>query len=438
MRFALEAVVPSLAADLAEHNERLRREGRRWRLEIRGGRLCLWGPLPPVGTGADPEAGRTAGLRMQRLSLGLPADPEGLAEALLRLAQLERELALGSFRWSDWRRRRGGGADGDTAGLTATRADEAAGGGTPARTQPPPQAQPALQELQQRLASFERAFFADPRRRRRVGSRTTWTAAYLPYLRRLARHAARQPRLLARDGGPSLALLEEVLESYDLASRSRQQCAIALAALARQGGLPLPDDWRERGAGYGLHLARFRQLPSDGEILELIERIPSPSWRLAYGLMATYGLRNHEVFFCDASALGPGGDRVLRVLPTSKTGEHQCWPFQPDWVERFELPRLARDRQALPRVRTDLGRTTLQQVGRRVAEQFRRYDLPITPYDLRHAWAVRTIHLGLPDTVAARMMGHSVAIHTRTYHHWITRRDQQQAVDAALQRLQRA
>ena len=73
-------------------------------------------------------------------------------------------------------------------------------------------------------------------------------------------------------------------------------------------------------------------------------------------------------------------------------------------------------------------------LGRRVSEQFRRYNLPITPYDLRHAWAVRTIHIGLPDTVAARMMGHSVAIHTRTYHHWITRRDQQQAVDTALAR----
>jgi integrase len=73
-----------------------------------------------------------------------------------------------------------------------------------------------------------------------------------------------------------------------------------------------------------------------------------------------------------------------------------------------------------------------------VAEQFRRYDLPLTPYDLRHAWAVRTIHIGLPDTVAARMMGHSVAIHTRTYHHWITRRDQQQAVDTALARARAA
>ena len=125
---------------------------------------------------------------------------------------------------------------------------------------------------------------------------------------------------------------------------------------------------------------------------------------------------------------------MIRVLPTTKTGEHQVWPFHPDWVDRFDLIALGQDRTALPHVQTDLRRTTLQQVGRRISEQFRRYGLPITPYDLRHAWAVRTIHIGLPDTVAARMMGHSVAIHTRTYHHWITRRDQQLAVDAALAR----
>jgi integrase len=124
------------------------------------------------------------------------------------------------------------------------------------------------------------------------------------------------------------------------------------------------------------------------------------------------------------------------VLPTSKTGEHQVWPFQPEWVEQFALDQLGRQPDALPAVDTDLRRTSLQRVGQRVSEQFRRYALPLTPYDLRHAWAVRTIHIGLPDTVAARMMGHSAAIHTRTYHHWITRRDQQQAVDAALARRQ--
>jgi integrase len=370
-----------LDAALAARNAVLAEEGIGLRLERRGGRIGLRGSLP------DPAA--PGGRRVQRISLGLPASEEGVDEASRQLRAVWAELEQGRF-------------------------DH---GRTP---QDAAQADP--------LEAFRAAFFAEPRRRRRpAGSRSTWSGAYLPYVRRLLEQAGAGSGLTKEE-------FVRVLESYELGSRSRQQCAIALAAFARHLNLALPADWSERAAGYGLHAARFRQLPDDGRILELVETIPNAGWRLAYGLMATYGLRNHEVFFCDLSALAPGGDRVLRVLPTTKTGEHQVWPFRPEWVEAFGLERLGRDPGALPRVSTDLRRTTLQQVGRRVAEQFRRYGLPITPYDLRHAWAVRTIHIGLPDTVAARMMGHSVAIHTRTYHHWITRRDQQQAVDAALAR----
>jgi integrase len=395
-----------IAAALAQQNARLAEEGCALRLERRGARLNLRGPLPARDGGA--------GLRVQRISLGLSACPAGLAEALLRLEAVRRELAEGRFAWDRWQRR------GGVAPTTATR--------------PAPPAE-ALSTLEQQVEDFARAFRSDPRRRRQpAGSRSTWSGAYGPYLRRLLRHAATG----RGDSALSAPLLEAVLESFEPASSARQRCGVALAALARHHGLALPEDWSERAGGYGLHAARFRRLPSDPQILSLVERIPSAGWRLAYGLMATYGLRNHEVFFCDLSALAPGGDRVIRVLPGTKTGEHQVWPFQPEWVEHFGLEQLGVDPDALPPVRTDLRRTTLRQAGRRVAEQFRRYDLPITPYDLRHAWAVRTIHIGLPDTVAARMMGHSVAIHTRTYHHWITRRDQQQAVDTALARRQAA
>jgi len=397
-------IEPALAAAVRHHNGLLAAEGCALRLEIRGGRLGLRGPLPDrLGAGQA---------QVQRLSLGLTASPTGLTIALERLARLRQELASGRFQWHEWKRAGTIAVEGGPAGCGSI-----AGG-------------LAFRPLAQQLEAFEVAFRNDPKRRRRpAGSRSTWAAAYRPYLRRLAAYAADQhPGRLDGD------LLVEVLESYELSSRSRQQCGVALAALARHLQLELPDDWRDRAAGYGLHLTRFRPLPTDSQILELVRQIPNPRWRLAYGLMATYGLRNHEVFFCDGSALAPGADRVLRVLPTSKTGEHQVWPFQPEWIDHFELERLGRDPNALPIVNLDLRRTTLQQVGRRVAEQFRRYGLPITPYDLRHAWAVRTIHIGLPDTVAARMMGHSVAIHTRTYHHWITRRDQQQAVDAALAR----
>ncbi|MFN5117428.1 MAG: site-specific integrase [Cyanobacteriota bacterium] len=421
------AATGSFEAAVRHCNGELAQAGIALRLEVRGGRLALRGPLPCKRGGA--------GRPVQRISLGLEATRAGLIEALERLRMVQRELGENRFSWSRWQRR--------SDRVAADPAIDAALGSVPPSAQPTAQlsAQPTAQAepagesaLDASLEQFETAFFGDPRRRRRLaGSRSTWTAAYRPYLRRL-REIAVAEGCTALD----LALLERVLESYELASRSRQQCGIALAALARHHLLTLPEDWSERSGGYGLHAARFRQLPSDGQILQLLERIPNPRWRLAYGLMATYGLRNHEVFYADLSALAPGGDRVIRVLPTSKTGEHQVWPFQPHWVEHFQLERLGVEPQALPQVGTDLRRTTLQQVGRRVAEQFRRYELPITPYDLRHAWAVRTIHIGLPDTVAARMMGHSVGIHTRTYHHWITRRDQQQAVDAALARSGRA
>ncbi len=375
------------AESLEQLNSGLRSAGVRLRLEQRGQRLGLRGPLPR-------RDGRP-GLSVQRLSLGLPATADGLAAALQRLHQVHQQVQDNSFQWPDER-------TSQTSPIEAST------------------------DLDGVLQRFEEHFHADPRRRRQpAGSRSTWTSAYRPYLRRLA--AQGQNRL-------TVPLLEQVLESYPLASRSRQQCGLVLSLLARHQQMPLPSDWNERAAGYGLHQARFRQLPSDGQILEVVDAIPNPGWRLVFGLMATYGLRNHEVFFTDFSGLDASQDGVVRVLPTTKTGEHQVWPFLPEWVDHFALRPLARQRALLPQICTDLRQTTLQQVGRRVAEQFRRYQLPLTPYDLRHAWALRTIHMGLPDTVAARMMGHSVAIHTRTYHHWITRRDQQQAVDAALAR----
>jgi hypothetical protein len=338
---------PNFKEAVDQANQLLARSGTSWRLEVRGRRLGLRGPLPPrEGTGQEP-------LATQRLSLGLEACEASLPRAFASLHAVREQLSQGTFRWVDWQRSR--------AGLSPVPSRPIAGPPSPlASPTPAPVAQPP--ELEEAVASFERAFHQDPRRRRfPAGARSTWRAAYKPYLRRLLALGAQRRASLSPE------LLVAVLESYPLASRSRQQCALVLGALARQREMPLPADWQELGRGYGLHAARFRPLPSDAQILRVVEQIPNPRWRLVYGLMATYGLRNHEVFFCDVSALAPGGDRVLRVLPTSKTGEHQVWPFQPEWVEIFALERLGRDPEGLPAVDTDLRRTSLQRVGQRVS-----------------------------------------------------------------------
>ena len=282
-----------LKSALNTANSQLAAQGSRLRIEQRGRRLNLRGPLPLRG---DP--GRSG---LQRISLGLMADPTGISQALSTASLVQLQLEQRSFDWTLW-----------------------------SAPDAPSKAKGRSIGIKAALESFETAFFTDPRRRRSpASSRTTWTSAYLPYLRRLAHQNGDQPL--------EPALLMQTLTSYEDGSRSRQQCATALAALARHLELPLPDDWRQEAGGYGLHRARFRQLPTDPQILDAAGRIPNPQWRLAFALMATYGLRNHEVFFCDCASLAAGGDQVLRVLPTTKTGEHQSWPFHPDWVQRFGL-----------------------------------------------------------------------------------------------------
>jgi integrase len=52
-------------------------------------------------------------------------------------------------------------------------------------------------------------------------------------------------------------------------------------------------------------------------------------------------------------------------------------------------------------------------------QAFRRAKIPLPAYALRHCWAIRAIQLNLPIAIAARMMGHSVEVHTQTYHRWM-------------------
>lgn len=352
-------------------------------LERRGNMLNLRGTFPP-----RPGSDRLRP-HQQRLSLNLPATSAGLKQAEQQAKIIAGQLLDHSFSWQAYLPVAGG------KRLSAM-------------------------DLNEKIAAFQTAFLQKPRRGDRLSSaRTTWRTCYAPYLQKLA-HLTE---------GRSLTLAEAIqttIHSLPNDSRSRQICCTALHAFAEFLELDLPFDLKSMAGFYSPASVQPRHLPSDEEILAAYHRLPNPSWQFVFGMMATYGLRNHEVFFCDYSALQQHQpEAIVSVLETTKTGQHDVWPFPVEWVETFGL----RDVH-LPNICTDLSRTTLQQVGQRVSTQFRRYGVPFSPYDLRHAWAVRTILLGLPDTVSARMMGHSVAIHTRTYHRWISRRDLQQAVDA--------
>lgn len=53
-------------------------------------------------------------------------------------------------------------------------------------------------------------------------------------------------------------------------------------------------------------------------------------------------------------------------------------------------------------------------------------------YSLRHAWAIRSIHHGLNPSIASKMMGHSVEMHTKTYHYYLSKQDMDKAYSNAV------
>ncbi|HEY9887670.1 MAG TPA: hypothetical protein V6D02_04670, partial [Candidatus Obscuribacterales bacterium] len=378
-----------LDSQIVQVNARLKAARLGLQIERRGEMLALRGTLPPR-PGSDRHRPH-----QQRLPLKLPANKAALKQAEQEAKVIAARLIEQTFDWRPYLLERGQVLGSD--------------------------------ELSVKIAAFTQHYLgaaaADPDKHP-ASVKTTWDKAYAPYLRKLQGLSDRRPTLSLPEA------IVATVKSTQEHSRSRQVCCTALEAFAQFLEIELPLDLKTLWGKYGGSRTRMRQLPSDEDIVRWFHHIPNPAWQWVYGMMAVYGLRNHEVFFCDCASLRSGDrEAAIEVLDTTKTGAHDVWPFPPPWIDEFGLRT-----GGLPPVATDLGQTTLQRIGQQVTLQFRRYGVPFAPYDLRHAWAVRTILLGVPDTVAARMMGQSVAIHNRTSHRWITRRDQQKAVQAARER----
>lgn len=370
---------------IADANRRLKIAQMGVQIERRGQKLSLRGTFPP-----RPATHRLKPYQ-QRISLNLPATPTGVKQAEQEAKVVAAKLIQNTFNWRDY-----------LPVIDGKRLSQL--------------------EFAEKLEAFRLEFLSQARGLP-ASAQANWENAYAPYLRKLEQVVIKAPPLSLAEA------IYKTVESVPSHTRGRQTCCTALAAFANYLNVELPRDLKDYWGTYTATSAQARQLPSDQEIVAIYNTIPNPAWQFVYGIMATYGLRNHEVFFCNYQNLVSGDPEAsIEVLETTKTGYHEVWPFHPEWVDHFDLRSLN-----IPNVNTDLTQTTLKRLGQLVSTQFRRYGIPFLPYDLRHAWAVRTIHAGLPDTVAAQMMGHSVAIHTRTYHRWLSRRDQQRAVDHARQ-----
>lgn len=207
-------------------------------------------------------------------------------------------------------------------------------------------------------------------------------------------------------------------------SRERRRKLVTLNRLIELG-IQVDSVWLTKVRGEcsynGQRSLNPRRLPSDEQITEFVDAVPNPLWRRVYGLIATYGLRPHEVFALESK---PDSDGFIEISNTSKTGYHVVMPAHPEWVERWGLTDAK-----LPDHQCQM---SLKQLGSKVTTDFyRRRTLTTwsdaTAYDLRHAWAARIhthqrySHIGIDS--AARMMGHTEKVHRETYLRWVEKKE---------------
>ncbi|MEG4058566.1 MULTISPECIES: site-specific recombinase [unclassified Microcoleus] len=242
--------------------------------------------------------------------------------------------------------------------------------------------------------------------KRAAVSATTWQTDY-----------SRPFNQLPADQVLSVEVLLDAITKTTPNTRQRRRFCLAFRQLAEFAGLKV--DLNALIGNYSPAKVQPRRLPSDEEIARVFEQIENPQWQWVYGVLATYGLRDHEAFYLDLSKFP-----IAQVLE-SKTGYRQCWPLRPEWAEEWDLATIKRP---------PVTGACHADYGARVCKFFARSPAGFCAYDLRHAWAIRAISFGLDVSLAAKQMGHSLNTHTQTYHLALNEREQQQAYDLLVAR----
>ncbi|MEO0838766.1 MAG: site-specific integrase [Cyanobacteria bacterium J06643_5] len=195
-----------------------------------------------------------------------------------------------------------------------------------------------------------------------------------------------------------------------------------------------------------------RNIPADKEILDtfnkfcyFIENEASTKRqaiechkrvKLIYALLAIYGLRPREIFNqpdLDWLVAGENKHNTFKVHESNKTGYREVFPFVPEWIELFDLFNQDNINLLKKYILEVKNFKSLDSKVSNVSHCFVRYSFGFKPYDLRHACAIRAHLQGIPIKAAADNLGHTVEMHTRVYQRWFGLENRRKAFDQAFQ-----
>ncbi|MEM6451035.1 MAG: hypothetical protein AAF703_12040 [Cyanobacteria bacterium P01_D01_bin.105] len=337
------------------------------RIYKRGDRLWLQATLPP-----KPGSNREKPFQ-QRISLGLPANTDGYRRAEQEAKLLGGRLASGTFDWKDY------------MSLELI---------------------PEYKPVKNWVQDFKEHY---------LETHTLKDATWINQWQKIFKRLSPEERLTSQ-------MLQSQVIKTARDTRDRMETCRKLQHLANFAGIEI--DLLQYKGTYGPSQVEARDIPDDSEIAQVWNQIPNPSWQWAYGVMATFGLRDHELFFCEWTNDG------LFVIK-GKTGPRIVFVgLYEEWIDKWDLRTIKRPKVKNPHNDYEKGR-----LGTKVSRQFRRYKIPFSPYDLRHAFGIRaSVTFALPVTTAAALMGHSPKIHLDRYHKHIKLKENQDVAQRILNR----
>ena len=300
--------------------------------------------------GRFPAKDGSGTVKQTRFALHLKATPAGYKKAERMVKLINDALLAGSFKWEDW--------------ITQTR------GGYSWRR--------AIDDLYDKRVTRGRT------------SQKTWDVSYMGLLKQL------DPVGLV-----TTQSLMDAMQRYERDQFSYKHLYYLCKDIAVLAGVPFPQVGLPTYGG-----AKRVKVPSRQEILDWVLGAPQPHrWYL--GMIATYGLRPHEV-----DRLDQIDNDLVQVWNETKTGFRTVIPLEPEWVELFDL----KNKQQRPASSREDQRP--DACSQWLYKQNLKQKITYKTYALRHAYAARLWEMGGSEMdiyTASMLMGHSVKEHLSTY-----------------------
>ncbi|WP_353930913.1 site-specific integrase [Okeanomitos corallinicola TIOX110] len=393
-----QAVNTEIQFDIAlkEVNARLKAANSRVAIVQVAGSLYLQATLPLKPHDINTKGKNT---KQYKISLNIPANFYGLKTAEEEANELAKLIARQQFTW--------------TSKYLGNKQE---------------QGEKTFGEL---LDNYEKIYFSS--RQRNIKSEGTFFKNYLGVLNQFDRNM--------------LAIPENIKRQFDNISNDtpswKHRTSIALNLFCKEFNIPLVIKFKRPKP-------KPRQVPDESMIEDGFyqwekyahkrrnkRREQADYWivfRWFYGMLATYGCRPRELFLYPDFQHWLSENKTWKVHELCKTGEREALPLYDSWIELFDLknPQVVKLVQDYINGRDDTkGMHTLSAA---LSDWFNKVDLGFSPYDLRHAWAIRAHLMGIPIKAAADNLGHSVQQHTDTYQRWFGLENRKKAISHAVKK----